>query len=91
MLGSLSNYRRWLKDSVFAHHDRLPWYGHGIAGIGAGWTVSFVAAPVEHVKARLQVQYHDVRRGKEGARFKGPVDCVRKIVGCMARFSWECG
>ena len=36
---------------------KLPAIGHAIAGTFAGWTVSFIAAPVEHVKARLQVQY----------------------------------
>jgi solute carrier family 25 (mitochondrial carnitine/acylcarnitine transporter), member 20/29 len=54
----------------------LPAFGHGLAGIAAGTTVSFIAAPVEHVKARLQVQYgaHKIDR-----RYRGPVDCVRKI------------
>ncbi|KAH8671140.1 carrier protein YMC2 [Xylariales sp. PMI_506] len=56
----------------------LPWYGHGVAGIMAGSTVSFVAAPVEHIKARLQIQYS----AKKSERlYSGPVDCVRKIYG----------
>ncbi|KAK4104134.1 mitochondrial carrier [Parathielavia hyrcaniae] len=54
----------------------LPAYGHGLAGILAGATVSFVAAPVEHVKARLQIQY---AAHKSGRRYSGPVDCARKI------------
>ncbi|KAI1125141.1 mitochondrial carrier [Nemania abortiva] len=56
----------------------LPSVGHGIAGIMAGSTVSFIAAPVEHVKARLQIQYsaHKAER-----LYSGPVDCVRKIYG----------
>jgi hypothetical protein len=58
MLGSLSNYRVLLKKYVYPTHETLPVLGQGVAGIFAGWTVSFIAAPVEHVKARLQVQYH---------------------------------
>lgn len=33
----------------------LPTLGHAFAGVMAGATVSFIAAPVEHIKARLQV------------------------------------
>jgi solute carrier family 25 carnitine/acylcarnitine transporter 20/29 len=55
---------------------RLPIFGHGIAGILAGVTVSFIAAPVEHVKARLQVQY---AADKSQRLYKGPVDCSSKI------------
>jgi solute carrier family 25 (mitochondrial carnitine/acylcarnitine transporter), member 20/29 len=54
----------------------LPAFGHGLAGIAAGATVSFIAAPVEHLKARLQVQY---AASKAGRLYRGPVDCVRKI------------
>ncbi|KAI1341375.1 mitochondrial carrier [Xylariaceae sp. FL0016] len=54
----------------------LPSFGHGIAGVLAGCTVSFIAAPVEHVKARLQIQYS----AKKAERlYSGPVDCLRKI------------
>lgn len=56
---------------------RLPALGHAIAGTLAGWTVSFVAAPVEHVKARLQIQY---AAGKNGRLYSGPVHCVASIV-----------
>ncbi|KAI0148717.1 carrier protein YMC2 [Xylariaceae sp. FL1272] len=56
----------------------LPSFGHGIAGIMAGSTVSFIAAPVEHVKARLQIQYS----AKKAERlYSGPIDCLRKIYG----------
>ncbi|KAI1389897.1 mitochondrial carrier [Hypoxylon trugodes] len=54
----------------------LPSYGHGIAGIMAGCTVSFIAAPVEHVKARLQIQYS---ARKSERLYSGPLDCVHKI------------
>ncbi|KAK2594416.1 hypothetical protein QQS21_007870 [Conoideocrella luteorostrata] len=54
----------------------LPPLGHGIAGIFAGVTVSLIAAPVEHVKARLQIQY---AADKSQRRYSGPIDCLRKI------------
>jgi solute carrier family 25 carnitine/acylcarnitine transporter 20/29 len=42
----------------------------------AGATVSFIAAPVEHIKARLQIQYSS----DKGQRlYKGPIDCASKI------------
>ena len=77
MLGSLTVYRRLLRERVFNPHEKLPWFGHGLAGVGAGWTVSFIAAPVEHVKARLQVQY-DADKSKR--LYSGPIDCAKKLV-----------
>ncbi|KAG8623552.1 hypothetical protein KVT40_008528 [Elsinoe batatas] len=56
--------------------ERLPTTGHAAAGIMAGWTVSFIAAPIEHVKARLQVQY---AANKAQRLYAGPIDCTRKI------------
>ena len=92
MLGSLTLYRRLLNEHVFQplrarpnhpaiwmsdeDRKRLPVVGHGIAGMFAGWTVSFIAAPVEHVKARLQVQY---QANKAERLYAGPIDCARKI------------
>jgi solute carrier family 25 (mitochondrial carnitine/acylcarnitine transporter), member 20/29 len=86
MLGSLTVYRRLLREHVFAPRlpnglldpsYKLPAFGHGIAGMLAGWTVSFIAAPVEHVKARLQVQY---AADKSKRLYKGPIDCTTKIL-----------
>ena len=92
MLGSLTLYRRLLLENVFSKpHIRpylpfssfqpdlatLPSFGHGIAGIMAGTTVSFIAAPVEHIKARLQVQY---AADKSKRMYSGPIDCLRKMV-----------
>lgn len=96
MLGSLTVYRRLLREHLFdpplhppheiadareASHgkgatDALPAHGHGMAGILAGATVSFIAAPVEHVKARLQIQY---AARKADRLYAGPLDCVTKI------------
>ncbi|KAL4933060.1 mannosyltransferase complex subunit MNN9 [Aspergillus undulatus] len=92
MLGSLTLYRRLLLENVFskpsiravtpfakyqADPHTLPSFGHGIAGIMAGTTVSFIAAPVEHVKARLQIQY---AADKSKRLYSGPIDCVRRIL-----------
>lgn len=57
--------------------ERLPTLGHAIAGVMAGATVSFIAAPVEHIKARLQVQY---AVDKSRRLYRGPIDCFSKIV-----------
>lgn len=89
MLGSLTLYRGLLKEYVFTSRvsqpqipserlttEKLPSLGHGIAGIMAGSTVSFIAAPVEHIKARLQTQY---QANKGDRLYSGPIDCTRKI------------
>jgi len=84
MLGSLHTYRRWLK--TLSGQETLSLLNHGLAGAGAGFTVSFVAAPIEHVKvlhfhtinliqARLQVQYSSADR-----IYSGPIDAYKKIV-----------
>lgn len=91
MLGSLKLYDRLLLEHVFSKpHIRdalpftknrdlndLPTFGHAISGTFAGATVSFIAAPVEHVKARLQVQY---AADKTQRLYSGPIDCTKKIV-----------
>jgi solute carrier family 25 (mitochondrial carnitine/acylcarnitine transporter), member 20/29 len=85
MLGSLTLYRRMLKDSVphnsLLHREdsggvALRSFGHGIAGMMAGSTVCIIATPVEHIKARLQVQY---AANKADRLYHGPIDCVKKI------------
>ncbi|KAK3116092.1 hypothetical protein LTR53_003883 [Teratosphaeriaceae sp. CCFEE 6253] len=103
MLGSLTFYRRLLNDNIYqplharpasarlwtsdAERQRLPAVGHGIAGMFAGWTVSFLAAPIEHVKARLQVQY---AVSKSQRLYTGPIDCTRKILaGHGVRGLWH--
>ncbi|KAK5683572.1 hypothetical protein LTS10_005105 [Elasticomyces elasticus] len=97
MLGSLTFYRRLLNDRVFqpwragrnwtsdAEKSRLPAVGHGMAGMLAGWTVSFIAAPIEHVKARLQVQYSV---SKAERLYTGPIDCTKKILSNHGFFFW---
>ncbi|KAF2757614.1 mitochondrial carrier [Pseudovirgaria hyperparasitica] len=83
MLGSLTVYRRELLERVFTTptlrtiDNKLPPVGHGVAGIMAGATVSFIAAPVEHIKARLQIQY---AADKSQRLYSGPIDCAKKIL-----------
>ncbi|GAB7347528.1 hypothetical protein MBLNU459_g4426t1 [Dothideomycetes sp. NU459] len=88
MLGSLTFYRRMLNDKFFqpmylargaqaqGADSKLPTIGHAMAGVMAGATVSFIAAPVEHIKARLQVQYS---ADKTKRLYSGPIDCSQKI------------
>lgn len=56
--------------------QKLPTLGHGLAGVMAGATVSFIAAPVEHIKARLQIQYSAL---KSERLYTGPIDAASKI------------
>ncbi|KAF9586215.1 hypothetical protein BGW38_008425 [Lunasporangiospora selenospora] len=72
-LGSLSIYRLFLQDGD--PNVKLTPFWSGVAGIGAGVTVSFIAAPIEHVKARLQVQYDAKTK-----LYSGPIDCARQLV-----------
>lgn len=74
MLGSLHVYRRYVKDNFYPEEKRLPLMGHIIAGLGSGWTVSFVAAPIEQFKARLQVQYD-----AKSKIYSGPIDVATKL------------
>ncbi|CAO3638125.1 unnamed protein product [Cunninghamella echinulata] len=73
MLGTLHNVRilqqKWNGD------EKLTPFQHGIAGLAGGLTVSFVATPVEQIKARLQVQYDAATKV-----YSGPIDCIRQVV-----------
>lgn len=83
MLGSLHAYQRWIKQ--LTRREELSLFGHGCAGSMAGFTVSFVASPIEHVKVsiaptmlsqnRLQIQYSSKDRV-----YTGPLDAYKKIV-----------
>ncbi|KAI7465753.1 carrier protein YMC2 [Hortaea werneckii] len=92
MLGSLTLYRRLLNEHIFqplrarpthpaiylpdSEKKKLPPLGHGMAGMLAGWTVSFIAAPIEHIKARLQVQYQVTKHDRV---YTGPIHCASTI------------
>lgn len=64
-------------ESTHTPAPKLPTLGHALAGMFAGWTVSFVAAPVEQIKARLQIQYSSNHAQR---LYHGPVDCAQKLV-----------
>ncbi|KAK6464237.1 mitochondrial carrier protein [Scheffersomyces coipomensis] len=74
MLGSLHVYRRIVHEQLYPEEKKLPLFGHIIAGLGSGWTVSFVAAPIEQFKARLQVQYD-----AKSKVYTGPLDVAQKL------------
>ncbi|KPI41508.1 Mitochondrial substrate carrier family protein L [Cyphellophora attinorum] len=85
MLGSLTFYRKVLRDNIpcnsFLHREEahgvtLHSVGHGLAGMMAGGTVCVIATPVEHIKARLQIQY---AASKADRFYHGPINCLRKI------------
>ena len=69
---------RKLEIGSMKNSDKLPTIGHAMAGVMAGATVSFIAAPVEHIKARLQVQY---AADKSKRLYSGPINCATKIFG----------
>jgi solute carrier family 25 carnitine/acylcarnitine transporter 20/29 len=83
---TLFNPNRMIDSPIgFPHRDlslpdeklqRLPTIGHAMAGVMAGATVSFIAAPVEHIKARLQIQYSSK---KSERLYSGPIDAAKKI------------
>ena len=76
-LRSLPPSLRPTDSAIKQYSESLPVVGHGLAGMAAGWTVSTIATPVEHVKARLQVQYSF---DKSSRFYSGPLDCARKIL-----------
>ncbi|RUS33586.1 mitochondrial carrier domain-containing protein [Jimgerdemannia flammicorona] len=74
MLGTLHNTRMLLQQ--YNGPDRpLSIFQHGLAGLAGGLTVSFLATPVEQIKARLQVQYAD---GKK--LYTGPIHCAKTLI-----------
>ena len=50
-----------------------------VCGGLAGGANAMVAAPIELVRNRLQVQYHS-SADKAQAMYRGPIDCIRKTV-----------
>lgn len=55
--------------------DTLSLSQYYVCGVVGGIFTSFLAAPIEHVRIRLQTQ---TSSGPE-AEFKGPIDCIRKL------------
>lgn len=75
MLGSLHNYRKFVKSTFYSDAKELPLLAKACTGVLAGWTVSFVAAPIEHVKARLQIQYDAASKV-----YSGPINCAHVLL-----------
>ncbi|KAJ3090273.1 hypothetical protein HK102_004255 [Quaeritorhiza haematococci] len=71
-MGTLTNARLLLQGGK---DEPLTLGQHAAAGLAAGIVVSFVATPVEQLKARMQVQYDASTR-----LYTGPIDCARKLV-----------
>jgi solute carrier family 25 carnitine/acylcarnitine transporter 20/29 len=70
---ALTNFRHILQ-KYLQPGEKLSVGSHALAGLGSGIVVSFVACPVEVLKAKLQVQY-------EGTRlYRGPFDAARSLV-----------
>jgi len=49
--------------------------GHGLAALGAGWTVCFIITPFENLKAKLQMQ-----TSASNKIYSGPIHCAREII-----------
>ncbi|KAJ3292565.1 hypothetical protein HDU76_007154, partial [Blyttiomyces sp. JEL0837] len=71
---TLTNLRHILKQYNPDPKAPLSLFQHSLAGLGAGLVVSFVATPVELLKAKMQVQYDS------GSKvYKGPWDAARSL------------
>ncbi|RSH90686.1 hypothetical protein EHS25_001291 [Saitozyma podzolica] len=92
LMGSLHNYRAYLKTHGFAEPNpyasrddqdplRLSLLGHTVAGLFAGWTNASVAHPTEIIKCKLQLQL--VQPAHVPKEFKGPIDVVRKTISAQ--------
>lgn len=84
LLGSLHTYRSLLSKYVVKNETGLPVAHQTLAGLGAGWTNSLVTAPVELLKAKLQMQKQRVQlvhsSGGPKPEFRGAWDCFRQVV-----------
>ncbi|KAF8710467.1 Mitochondrial carrier protein, partial [Rhizoctonia solani] len=85
LLGSLHNYRLFLirhgvtepiPGSSDPNAKRLTLFGHWLAGLGAGWTGSILAHPMETLKVKLQMQ---TQRDVKDRQYKGVIDVIRQI------------
>lgn len=74
----MHNYRLWFAqlearergDTIGEPNtERLSLWGHTGAGVLAGWTVCTFITPIEHIKAKLQMQTTGPKL------YSGPIDC----------------
>lgn len=59
-------------EAASQHLSLLQYY---ICGVAGGFTNSFLASPIEHIRIRLQTQ----TGSGATAEFKGPIDCIKKL------------
>ncbi|KAG9087462.1 hypothetical protein FS749_002901 [Ceratobasidium sp. UAMH 11750] len=90
LLGSLHNYRLFLirsglTEPVPGSPDarRLTIFGHGVAGLWAGWTGALLAHPMESLKVKLQMQ---TQRDVKDRQYKGVIDLVRQMYRVQGPF-----
>ncbi|KEP53337.1 carnitine/acylcarnitine carrier protein [Rhizoctonia solani 123E] len=91
LLGSLHNYRLFLirngvTETIPGSSDpgarRLTLFGHWLAGLGAGWTGTILAHPMEIARGslpwlvKLQMQ---TQRDVKDRQYKGVIDVIRQI------------
>ena len=69
-MGTLTNCRLYLQQN--RPNNQLTLMDHGVSGLVAGIIVSFVATPVEVLKANLQVKYD---KG-----FKSPISMIQELI-----------
>ncbi|QRW00353.1 mitochondrial carrier protein [Ceratobasidium sp. AG-Ba] len=90
LLGSLHNYRLFLIRSGLTEPvpgspdtKRLTIFGHGLAGLWAGWTGAFLAHPMESLKVKLQMQ---TQRDVKDRQYKGVADLIRQMYRVQGPF-----
>jgi solute carrier family 25 carnitine/acylcarnitine transporter 20/29 len=72
-MGSLHYYQACLRTAL-GGQELTPLH-HGVAGLGAGLTVSLVGSPIEMLKGTLQIQHDDARR-----TYTGPLHLARQLL-----------
>ncbi|KAF8610626.1 mitochondrial carrier [Ceratobasidium sp. AG-I] len=92
LLGSLHNYRLFLirnglTEPIPGSRDsdakRLTVFGHGVAGLWAGWTGALLAHPMESLKVKLQMQ---TQRDVKDRQYKGLTDLIRQMYRVQGPF-----
>jgi hypothetical protein len=78
MFGSFIQWRNFVGKTFNKNQNTFTVPQVSLAGLLTGWTVSTIVVPIEQIKARLQVQYA-LPQGVEPL-YKGPIDCMVKLV-----------
>lgn len=67
--------KRFFRDINGDGSTQLTLIQYYLCGVAGGFTNSFLASPIEHVRIRLQTQ----TGSGASVQFKGPVDCLKKL------------